>query len=102
MMVVLAVPADAAQLAAIKISEGFNLGYCKAKLGHGPEMLSPPQKRRQPGAQNAGQSSLYVSTFPAAPNRIFYKNRITSTANFKNAQKQKCAFLSVGLKIRER
>ena len=29
---------DAAQLAAIKISEGFNLGYCKAKPGHGPEM----------------------------------------------------------------
>jgi hypothetical protein len=28
----------AAQLAAIKISEGFNLGYCKAKPGHGPEM----------------------------------------------------------------
>jgi mannose-6-phosphate isomerase-like protein (cupin superfamily) len=32
------VGADAAQLAAIKISEGFNLGYCKAKPGHGPEM----------------------------------------------------------------
>jgi hypothetical protein len=29
---------QAAQLAAIKISEGFNLGYCKAKPGHGPEM----------------------------------------------------------------
>jgi len=29
---------DASQLAAIKISEGFNLGYCKAKPGHGPEM----------------------------------------------------------------
>ena len=29
---------EAAQLAAIKISEGFNLGYCKAKPGHGPEM----------------------------------------------------------------
>ena len=29
----------AAQLAAIKISEGFNLGYRKAKPGHGPEML---------------------------------------------------------------
>ena len=29
---------DAARLAAIKISEGFNLGYCKAKPGHGPEM----------------------------------------------------------------
>jgi hypothetical protein len=28
----------AAQLAAIKISEGFNLGYCTAKPGHGPEM----------------------------------------------------------------
>jgi len=32
------VGADAAQLAAIKISEGFNLGYCKAKPGNGPEM----------------------------------------------------------------
>jgi mannose-6-phosphate isomerase-like protein (cupin superfamily) len=32
------VGADAARLAAIKISEGFNLGYCKAKPGHGPEM----------------------------------------------------------------
>src|SRR3954451_3543104 len=29
---------DAARLAAIKISEGFNLGYCKAKPGHGPMM----------------------------------------------------------------
>jgi hypothetical protein len=29
---------QAAQLAAIKISEGFNLGYCKAKPGHGPMM----------------------------------------------------------------
>ena len=29
---------DAAKLAAIKISEGFNLGYCKAKPGNGPMM----------------------------------------------------------------
>jgi len=29
---------DASQLAAIKISEGFNLGYCRAKPGHGPMM----------------------------------------------------------------
>jgi quercetin dioxygenase-like cupin family protein len=29
---------DAAPLAAIKISEGFNLGYCRAKPGHGPMM----------------------------------------------------------------
>jgi len=29
---------DAARLAAIPISEGFNLGYCKAKPGHGPMM----------------------------------------------------------------
>ncbi|HZP74671.1 MAG TPA: hypothetical protein VFB45_00880 [Pseudolabrys sp.] len=29
---------DAARLAAIKISEGFNLGYCKAKPGCGPMM----------------------------------------------------------------
>src|SRR5512144_1623770 len=29
---------DAARLAAIRISEGFNLGYCKAKPGHGPMM----------------------------------------------------------------
>jgi mannose-6-phosphate isomerase-like protein (cupin superfamily) len=28
----------AALMAAIKIREGFNLGYCKAKPGHGPEM----------------------------------------------------------------
>ena len=28
----------AARIAAIKISEGFNLGYCKAKPGHGPKM----------------------------------------------------------------
>src|SRR2546428_14066257 len=28
----------AAQLAAIKISEGFSLGNCKGKPGHGPEM----------------------------------------------------------------
>jgi quercetin dioxygenase-like cupin family protein len=29
---------EAARLAAIKISEGFNLGYCRAKPGHGPKM----------------------------------------------------------------
>ncbi len=29
---------DAARLAAIKISEGFNLGYCRAKPGCGPMM----------------------------------------------------------------
>ena len=29
---------DAARSAAIPISEGFNLGYCKAKPGHGPMM----------------------------------------------------------------
>src|SRR5260221_5463834 len=29
---------DAARLAAIKISEGFNLCYCKAKPRHGPMM----------------------------------------------------------------
>ncbi|HYL32597.1 MAG TPA: hypothetical protein VEU53_05560 [Stellaceae bacterium] len=29
---------DAARLSAIPISEGFNLGFCKAKPGHGPMM----------------------------------------------------------------
>jgi hypothetical protein len=29
---------DASRQAAIPISEGFNLGYCKAKPGHGPMM----------------------------------------------------------------
>jgi hypothetical protein len=29
---------DASRLAAIKISEGFNLGYCRAKPGRGPMM----------------------------------------------------------------
>src|SRR5262245_55907698 len=29
---------DAARAAAIPIAEGFNLGYCKAKPGHGPMM----------------------------------------------------------------
>jgi hypothetical protein len=29
---------EAARLAAIKISEGFNLGYCRAQPGHGPMM----------------------------------------------------------------
>src|SRR5215211_8767608 len=29
---------EASQLAAIKISEGFNLGYCRAKPGNGPMM----------------------------------------------------------------
>ena len=29
---------DASRLAALKISEGFNLGYCRAKPGHGPMM----------------------------------------------------------------
>src|SRR6201987_153079 len=29
---------QAARMAAIKISEGFNLGYCKAKPGNGPMM----------------------------------------------------------------
>jgi hypothetical protein len=32
------VGADASRLAAIKISEGFNLGYCRARPGHGPMM----------------------------------------------------------------
>lgn len=32
------VGADASRLAAIKISEGFNLGYCRAKPGNGPMM----------------------------------------------------------------
>jgi mannose-6-phosphate isomerase-like protein (cupin superfamily) len=32
------VGAQAAEMAAIKIREGFNLGYCKARPGHGPEM----------------------------------------------------------------
>ena len=32
------VGSEAARLAAIKISEGFNLGYCKAKPGRGPLM----------------------------------------------------------------
>ena len=35
------VGADAARAAAIPISEGFNLGYCKAKPGHGPMMHNP-------------------------------------------------------------
>lgn len=29
---------DAARMAAIKVSEGFNLGYCRAKPGNGPMM----------------------------------------------------------------
>jgi mannose-6-phosphate isomerase-like protein (cupin superfamily) len=29
---------DASRLAAIKVSEGFNLGYCRAKPGNGPMM----------------------------------------------------------------
>src|SRR5207247_1396963 len=29
---------DASRLAAIPISEGFNLGYCRARPGHGPMM----------------------------------------------------------------
>ena len=29
---------EAARMAAIKISEGFNLGYCRAKPGKGPMM----------------------------------------------------------------
>jgi hypothetical protein len=32
------VGADASRLAAIKISEGFNLGYCRARPGNGPMM----------------------------------------------------------------
>lgn len=32
------VGSDAARLAAIKITEGFNLGYCRAKPGKGPMM----------------------------------------------------------------
>jgi hypothetical protein len=33
---------DASKLAAIKISEGFNLGYCRAKPGCGPMMHNHP------------------------------------------------------------
>jgi hypothetical protein len=32
------VGSEAARMAAIKISEGFNLGYCRAKPGQGPMM----------------------------------------------------------------
>jgi hypothetical protein len=34
---------DASKLAAIKISEGFNLGYCRAKPGCGPMMHNHPK-----------------------------------------------------------
>ena len=36
---------DAARAAAIPISEGFNLGYCKAKPGHGPMMHNHDTQR---------------------------------------------------------
>src|SRR6478609_6717120 len=32
---------DASSMAAIKIAEGFNLGYCRAKPGKGPLMHNP-------------------------------------------------------------
>ena len=32
-------------IAAIKISEGFNLGYCKAKPGHGPRCTTTTPTR---------------------------------------------------------
>jgi hypothetical protein len=35
---------DASKLAAIKISEGFNLGYCRAKPGCGPMMHNHPER----------------------------------------------------------
>jgi hypothetical protein len=47
----------AAQLAAIKISEGFNLGYCKAKPGHGPEMHCTISRIRQTPPDKPGHFS---------------------------------------------
>ena len=41
---------DASRLSAIPISEGFNLGYCRAKPGKGPMMHNhalPLDRRRQ-------------------------------------------------------
>ena len=46
---------DAARLAAIKISEGFNLGYCRAKPGHGPMMHN---RRQHPGVSGRVRTKM--------------------------------------------
>ena len=43
---------DAARAAAIPISEGFNLGYCKAKPGHGPMMHTQSRPLGRQGPTN--------------------------------------------------
>src|SRR5512144_1988631 len=50
---------DAARAAAIPISEGFNLGYCKAKPGHGPMM----HNHLGGGAQRS-TTPHHASTYP--------------------------------------
>jgi hypothetical protein len=62
---------DAARLAAIKISEGFNLGYCRAKPGHGPMMHNRPlglDAPRQRTTLWAGISTV-VSILPRISSR---------------------------------
>ena len=59
---------DAARLAAIKISEGLNLGYCRAKPGHGPMMHN-----HHPQSDTSGRLSTVIlaqSAFLLVP-RVF-------------------------------
>src|SRR5262249_61466867 len=55
---------DAARSAAIPISEGFNLGYCKAKPGHGP-MMHNPGPGEGPGQHATTRYGAKPSTFAA-------------------------------------
>ena len=52
---------DAARLAAVKISEGFNLGYCRAKPGHGPMMHNRRQHQDTAGPSRTGNPCIAPS-----------------------------------------
>src|SRR5256886_11123016 len=63
---------DAARLAAIKISEGFNLGYCRAKPGCGPmmhnhdtnETFIPMTGRWRAASENANGEGAHADLSP--------------------------------------
>ena len=76
---------DAARMAAIKISEGFNLGYCRAKPGKGPmmhnhdtnETFMPLTGRWRCSWELDGREEYFdvgpwdIFSFPAGVNRRF-------------------------------
>lgn len=77
---------EAARRAAIRISEGFNLGYCRAKPGHGPMMHNHDTNETfipmtgtwrcswendQGGVEHVDLGPLDVISFPSGASRRF-------------------------------